>query len=629
MLSNLPFQVLWRRALVILHDLCWIPLAVAIAFWLRFNLEFIPPDARSAMSTMIVIAIPVHAATFWFFGCYRGVWRFASMPDLMRLSRAVLVGALLTLTLHFAWDRLDSVPRTAAMLYPFILLGATGGARIVVRTYKDLRIGGVVRPGVRRALIIGAGDSGELLYRGLQRDASVAPVGFLDDDPGKWGTEVHGLRVQGAIKELGRFVRKCRADVVIVAIPSISREALSRVVTLASEAGIECEVMPTIANYHNAQDVIGELRPVTTEDLLGRDPVCLDEEAIASVVRGQTVMVTGGGGSIGLELCRRVIAHGASRVLVFDRNELNLYQAEQSLVAEASTGRFECLLGDVCDAARIANVIAEYQPSVVFHAAAFKHVPLLENNALEALRNNALGSAIVAQAAGEAGVAKFVQVSTDKTVNPTNVMGASKRVAEKLCLGIARRYPDTDYVIVRFGNVLASAGSVIPLFEQQIREGGPVTVTHPEVKRYFMTIEEAVGLILQATSQSHGGEVYVLDMGEPLRIRELAENMIRLSGRIPGRDIEITYTGLRPGEKLQEELFYRAEQLYGTRHPKLLLARDPGADQLDAGRILAHCREALHAATEERALECLRQWVPEFSRIGHTQEAEQSVRLVK
>lgn len=628
-MTSLPFQVLWRRALVIVHDLCWIPLAIAIAFWLRFNLESIPADALPAMWTMMVIAIPVHAATFWFFGCYRGVWRFASMPDLMRLSRAVLVGALLTLALHFAWDRLAAVPRTAAMLYPFLLLGATGGARIVVRLYKDLRTGVATRPGVRRALIIGAGESGELLYRGLQREQSVTPVGFLDDDPGKWGTEVHGLRVQGGIARLGHFVRKCRADVVIVAIPSITRETLSRVVTLASEAGVECEVMPTVANYHNAQDVIGELRPVTTEDLLGRDPVSLDEKAIASVVAGRTVLVTGGGGSIGLELCRRVLAHGADRVLVFDRNELNLYQAERALLAESSTGRFECLLGDVCEAGRIARVLAQYRPSVVFHAAAFKHVPLLESNALEALRNNTLGSAIVAEAAGEAGVEKFVQVSTDKTVNPTNVMGASKRVAEKLCLGIRGRYPGTEYVIVRFGNVLASAGSVIPLFEQQIREGGPVTVTHPEVKRYFMTIEEAVGLILQATGQSRGGEVYVLDMGEPVLIRELAENMIRLSGRIPGQDIEITYTGLRPGEKLREELFYEAEQLYGTRHPKLLLARDPEADQLDADRMLARCREAVQAATEERALQCLQEWVPEFSRVGHTDASSKPVRLVR
>ena len=621
---------MWRRALVILHDACWIPLAIALAFWLRFNLGTIPPEMVSPLITMMVIALPVHLVTFWFFGCYRGIWHFASVPDLIRLSKAVFIGALISLAIHFAWDRLASVPRTAAVLYPFILLGATAGARLMVRVIKDHSPFAPSGDDVRRALIIGAGHSGELLYRGMQRDAGLEPVAFVDDDPAKRGTEVHGLRVRGPISQLDRLIRKCRADLVIVAIPTMPRKTLSEIIATASEAGVDCQVVPAVTDYHSAGEAIGKLRPVTTEDLLGRDQVSLDEAAIAAVVRERTVLVTGGGGSIGLELCRRVLQHGAGRLLVFDCNEYNLYKAQQELHTGVDPDRVQFLLGDVCDERRVRNLFDEYRPEVVFHAAAYKQVPLLESNAVEALRNNVVGTHVVAEVAGEQNVKKFVLVSTDKTVNPTNIMGATKRIAERLCLGMQRRWPDTAYVIVRFGNVLGSAGSVIPLFERQIREGGPVTVTHPEVKRFFMTTEEAVGLILQATSQSRGGDVYVLDMGEPVPIRELAENMIRLSGLTPGKDIDITYTGLRPGEKLEEELFYREEELRGTRHPKLLLARECERDSLARETLMSECGNALAAGSERQAIECIKSLVPAFCPMDDDiPEKKAHIRLIK
>ncbi|WP_406672757.1 polysaccharide biosynthesis protein [Natronospira sp.] len=601
-----------RRALIIAHDALWVPLAIAAAFWVRFNLGSIPADFWLPMLILAAVAIPAHMLTFWAFGAYRGVWRFASMPDLVRLSKAVAVGALITLAALFIYDRLAGVPRSVIFLYPLFLLGGTGGARAFYRALKEYHIHRREERGVQNVIVVGAGKNGEHVLRGLRVYTSLRPVGLVDDDPNKWGTEIYGVRVLGPTSQLAELCRRKRADQVIVAIPKPGRKTYSRILAQANEAGVHCQVSASMTEDEEGNG-FGGLRPVTTEDVLGRDPVNLDDGAIAATVRNKTVLVTGGGGSIGLELCKRVLGHEPARLVVFDQSEYNLYEAEHALSMARSQAPIDFVLGDVCDQARVQALFRQKKPDIVLHAAAYKHVPMLESNVVEGVRNNTLGTRIIAEAAGHFGVRKFVLVSTDKTVHPTNVMGASKRAAELLCLSLQKRHPDTCYLITRFGNVLGSAGSVIPLFERQIREGGPVTVTHPEVKRFFMTIEEATGLIIQATALSRGGEVFVLEMGQPILIRELAENMIRLSGLTPGEDIKIVYTGLRPGEKLEEQLFYDTETLHGTGHSKLLLA-----DNNDIAAGIEENVEALTSAalarSETGVLDALGRLVPEFNR---------------
>ncbi|MCP1727910.1 FlaA1/EpsC-like NDP-sugar epimerase [Natronospira proteinivora] len=610
-MNDMQRTLQWRRPLVVLHDLLWIPVAIIMAYWMRFNLDTIPAEFHTSILVLIGVAVPIHAASYWYFGCYRGVWRFASMPDLFRLSKAIVVGALLAVTVVFLYDRLAGVPRSVVFLYPLFLIVATGGARAAYRVYKEFYLSRLRDPNVQRMIVVGAGTDGEHLVRGLRSRHDVLPIGLVDDDPIKWGTEIYGVRVLGPISQLAEICRRYHVDNVILAISSASREAFSRVLSQTNEVGVPCQISSALSEHDS---ILGGLRPVTTEDVLGRDPVTLDEPAISATFRGKTVLVTGGGGSIGLELCRRVLGHQPARLLLLDLSEYNLYRAEQILMPEAGATRIEFILGNVCDRSHMQGLFGKHRPDIVLHAAAYKHVPLLESNVLAALCNNVQGTRVVAETAAQFEAGKFVLVSTDKTVNPTNVMGASKRVAELICRDLHERHSATDYLITRFGNVLGSAGSVIPLFERQIAEGGPVTVTHPEVKRFFMTVEEATGLITQAAALSRGGEVYVLEMGQPVLIRELAENMIRLSGLKPHKDIEITYTGLRPGEKLEEELFYDSENLHGTAHSKLMLA-DCGDDLCPKlPEYLQALDIALAEGDEARAIALLKDLVPAFNR---------------
>jgi len=626
-MTEQPRKLHWRRLTVVLHDICWIPLAILMAYWMRFNLGSIPAEFHHSMIVLAAVAIPVHAISFWYFGCYRGVWRFASMPDLFRLTKAVAVGALLTVTAMFLYDRLAGVPRSVVFLYPLFLIVATGGARAFYRVYKEFYLSRLRDPEVERVLVVGAGNGGEHVIRGLRTHQDVAVVGITDDDPIKWGTELYGVRVLGPISQLAELCRRYHVDNIILAIPSAPREVYSRVLAQANEANTACQISNSLTDSDSGY---GGLRPITTEDVLGRDPVNLDEASISATLDGKTILVTGGGGSIGLELCRRVLAHQPARLIVLDHAEFNLYRAEQLLRAESGASRVDFVLADVCDATTMGQVFGRYHPEIVLHAAAYKHVPMLEDNVLVGVRNNVFGTRVVAEAAAAHGAAKFVLVSTDKTVNPSNVMGATKRIAERLCLDLHTRHPDTDFLITRFGNVLGSAGSVIPLFEKQIAEGGPVTVTHPEVKRFFMTVEEATGLIIQATALSRGGEVYVLEMGEPVLIRELAENMIRLSGLKPGEDIRIDYTGLRPGEKLEEELFYNSESLQGTAHSKLLLAQCNGECTADIQKELDSLSQALLRGDEQKVLRLVGSLVPEFRRYVPTQEGPgEALRVIK
>ncbi len=602
-----------NRWAAFVHDLAMVPAAWLGAYWLRYNLDAIPPDLLRTGLGALAVVVPVQAAAYWWFGLYRGVWRFASIPDLMRILRAVVVGVALSMLALFAVTRLGGVPRSVPVLYGLLLFAGLSGPRFLYRWWKDHRAG-IVRGG-ERVLIVGAGRAGEMLVRDLVRDPQrrYEPVGFVDDDPAKRGREIHGVRVLGGVDELPRVAERTAAEAVIVAMPSARARDMRRVVARCEETGLPVRTVPRLEDLMAGRVSVSSLRALTIEDVLGREPVRLDWDAISRGLSGRRVLVTGGGGSIGSELCRQLAGLGPARLVVVDHSEHNLYEIDRELRARFPQLVLSCRLADVTDTAAVERVFARERPEVVFHAAAYKHVPMLEGMPREAARNNVLGTRVVAEAADRHGAERFVLVSTDKAVNPTNVMGASKRVAEMVCTALAAR-SRTRFVTVRFGNVLGSAGSVVPLFREQIEQGGPVTVTHPEVERYFMTIPEACQLIMQAAVMGEGGEIFVLEMGEPVRIRDLAEQMIRLAGRVPGEDVEIVYTGLRPGEKLREELFHEEEGLAPTSHPKILLARHRAVEPDALDRALAELDAACGRCDEMAVLGVLKALVPELRR---------------
>ncbi|NIP72275.1 MAG: polysaccharide biosynthesis protein, partial [Gammaproteobacteria bacterium] len=478
----------------------------------------------------------------------------------------------------------------------------------------------------QRVLIAGAGSGGDMLVRDLlrTRTGQYQPVGFADDDRRKQGKEIHGFRVFGPIESIPDLVQAHAVDLVMIAIPSANSRDMRRIVQACEKAGVPFRTLPGTQDIASGRAAIQTLREVSIDDLLGREPVSLDWKAIETGLTGRTVMVTGGGGSIGSELCRQIARLDPARLVVFENSEFNLYQIQLELEERAPKVKVQPYLGDVTDRQAVEQAFAQLQPEVVFHAAAYKHVPMLEGMVRSAVRNNVIGTRIVADAAGRHRVATFVLISTDKAVNPTNVMGASKRMAELYCQNLDA-HSDTRYITVRFGNVLGSAGSVVPLFREQIARGGPVTVTHPEVTRFFMTIPEACQLIMQAAVLGRGGEIFVLDMGEPIRISYLAEQMIRLAGKTPNEDVEILFSGLRPGEKLQEELFHEKESLFGTEHAKILRARYRRVDWSGLEAKLDALARAVEGLDDGAVTAILQDLVPEFRR---TQAGEAPSKVV-
>ncbi|GIX22334.1 MAG: multidrug MFS transporter [Gammaproteobacteria bacterium] len=599
----MPGRLTIKRCIVFLHDLGWVALALALAYWLRFNLGEVPPAARAAFWRTLALALPLHALAFWTFGCYRGVWRFASLPDLLRLAKAVAVGAVATGAVLFLYSRFAGVPRTVMALYPLLLFVGTAASRVGYRLWRTHRLR-LDRAERRPALVVGHGSQAEVVLRAAEQGPYL-PVGVVDPDGRHVGGELRGVRVLGGLERLPALLDTLGVEALLVAGGALSAADLDAVLRTAAARGLVCRILPAPLGGGRAAGA-PQLRPLRIEDLLGRGAVHLDDPALGEALAGRCVAVTGGGGSIGSELCRQLLRHRPARLLVVDHSEYNLYRLEQDLAAGPV---LRTVLLDVCDGPALARLFAEQRPQWVFHAAAYKHVPIVERNPVAGVRNNVFGTVRAAEAARAAGAERFVLVSTDKAVNPANVLGASKRVAELYCR--AAEGP-TRFVTVRFGNVLGSAGSVVPLFERQIAAGGPVTVTHPDIRRYFMTPDEAAALILQAALRGAGGEIFVLDMGEAVPIRRLAENMIRLHGLEPGRDIEIVYTGLRPGEKLDEELFYADEAPVGTGHPKLLLAQAPPLDAAAFARSLAELERAVAAGDAAAVLGLLHRLVPEY-----------------
>jgi FlaA1/EpsC-like NDP-sugar epimerase len=614
-----------KRFLIVLHDILWVPCAIYLAYRFRFNLQAVPGSYYDAMQLLILFAVPIHAFTFWIFGCYRGIWRFASLPDLWRILRAVLIGALVVSAALFLYSRFRGIPRSAIVLYPILLFIGVTGARAAYRMLRTHRIS-LDREERPRALIVGAGRAGNFLVRDLLEHGPFTAVGLVDDNPSLQDNDMHGVRVVGTIAELPELIRSFDAQVVLIAMPSAPRAKMDEIVRICAGCKVTCRTLPSLRELADGRVEVSRLRPVTVEDLLGREPVKLDEHAVGAYITGKCVAVTGGGGSIGAELCRQILAHRPSALMIVDSSEFNLYSIEAELRKQHPERRILPLLVDVRVREAVDNIFSRHRPQVVFHAAAYKHVPMVEGNIIEGVRNNVFGTRVVADAAVEHGVSTCVLVSTDKTVNPTNVMGASKRIAEIYCQTLNNRV-QTHFITTRFGNVLGSTGSVVPLFEKQIREGGPVTVTHPEIARFFMTIPEASSLILQAGAMGKGGEIYVLDMGEPVKILALAENMIRLSGLEPGRDIRIEYIGLRPGEKMHEELFYAREELVGTGHPKLMLANCMSCEWDSLQSDLVELQKAVERFDEHAVLRVIQRIVPEFVRNVPAQKTAEVIPL--
>jgi FlaA1/EpsC-like NDP-sugar epimerase len=599
------------------HDVAACALAWTAAFWLRLNLELPEPWIGVLLETLPVVVV-LQAALFWRFGLYRGIWRYASLHDLRLIAVAVAVAALGVPALLVLLRLAAPVPRSVFLLDPLLLVLMMGGSRMAYRAWKEGRVASLAKVQATPVLILGAGDAAAALIRELSAKRDWRAVGLLDDSDGKQGRHIHGVAVRGRLPDVAKVASELEVEHAIIAMPSVSHTLRRRAVRLATQAGLKVLTVPSFDDIVSGKVTVSQLREVELDDLLGRDPVRLDGAVLSGFLSGKTVMVTGAGGSIGAELCRQIARFGPARMILFELSEYALYQVEQEFRRTFPALPIVCAVGDTRNRARVEQILRQYRPRIVFHAAAYKHVPLMEEvNAWEAVQNNVFGTCVLATAAERAGVEQFVLISTDKAVNPVNVMGASKRLAEMVCQGLQREV-GIRYIMVRFGNVLGSAGSVIPKFRQQIAEGGPVTVTHPDITRYFMSIPESAQLVLQAGAMGRGGEIFVLDMGEPVRIVDLAREMIRLSGLRDG-EIEIVFTGLRPGEKLYEEVLADDERTLPTPHPKLRIARARGVAPDFLSR-LTEWLERTQPLSDDEVRTALARFVPEY-RVTTPQEA--------
>jgi FlaA1/EpsC-like NDP-sugar epimerase len=598
------------RLILTFIDLLAIPIAWYCAYWLRFNLTSIPATELLNAINLLPLLISAQFFAFMVFKLYRGIWSFASMTDLIRIFKSVSLGVGISLVGVFFVS--FNIPRSIIPIYTLLLLCFLGGARVLYRLFNG-RSNIKFKTG-KKTLIVGAGSAADLLLRELKNISSneYNIVAIADDDLAKIGCELRGIRVRGKLNKIPKLIKKYNIELVIIAMPSAAAPVLRKVVGYCREAAVESRTMPSLGDLVSGNMSVGALRQVNLEDLLGRDQVELDWKGIEKTIKGKKIFVTGGGGSIGSELCRQISLLAPKELVIVDNGEFNLYAIDKELRENFSGIKLTAQLMDVVDFVAINKLIEKHKPDIIFHAAAYKHVPLVENQARAAVRNNILGTYNVASAAAYNKVEKFVLVSTDKAVNPTNIMGATKRAAEIICQSFNGRV-STQFITVRFGNVLGSTGSVIPLFKEQLLAGKDLTVTHPEITRYFMTTLEATQLILQSTLLSKAGEVFVLDMGEPIKIKDLAEQMIYLSGKKLGENVDISYIGLRPGEKLYEELFYKHEELAPTAHLKIRKAKQENAQwkkiPVYINRLEQMC---LACEGEKKFREALLEIVPEY-----------------
>ncbi len=607
--TNPRAVALIRAAFVYSIELVVVLAAAAAAFLLRFDFS-IPPLYVPVLGTALLVWIPVKLASFRFLGLDRRWARYASMSDLMRIAASNLIGSFVALILILIFQ--VPVPRSIFVIDLLLCVTMTAGLRVTVRLMSDLakpRTGGPDT--TRRTIIYGAGNAGASLLRDIEQHPGVnySIVCFVDDNAHKQGLILQGKNVLGTGADLSWIAKQQNADLILVAVPSASGVQMRRMLEHCNAAGVPYKTIPGVAELMEG-GLAGQIRDVAVEDLLGRTPVNLEHARITETLRGQVVLVTGAAGSIGSEICRQIAKFEPRMIVGFDIAESPLFYLEQELARTISGVRFVAEIGSIQNAARLRETFEMYAPSTVYHAAAYKHVPLMEQHIFEAIENNVFGTLNVVQTAREFGVREFVMISSDKAVRPANIMGATKRIAEL----VVRSLPPEDgkYVSVRFGNVLGSNGSVVPIFKDQIARGGPVTVTHPEMSRYFMTIPEACQLVLQASTMGQGGEIFVLDMGEPVKIVDLARNLILLSGFRPDHDIRIEFTGVRPGEKLTEELSLLEEGLVDTHHSKIRVFAGITPLWEDLGPQLAELRRSCNEKVRGSLIERVRTIVPEY-----------------
>jgi FlaA1/EpsC-like NDP-sugar epimerase len=600
----------YRTIVLIALHVALVAASYTLAFLLRFEWGIPTPYFETFLATLPLVIV-LRLLAFAYFRLYRGWWRYVGMRDAFDLIKAVVASSFLFIAALLFLGKASAIPRSILLLDPILTIGLIGGMRFVLRAVRERR-----RPmtasRLRRVLIIGAGDAGELLLREMNNNPRLGyiPIGFVDDDKYKVGFRIHGVEVLGTASELGEVLQTHPADELIIAIPSAAREQIQTIVDRCLDTKVPFKIIPAIAALRDGTVQMSQVRAVRIEDLLGREPVHLDATKIRSEIAGRRVLITGAGGSIGAELARQIATYGPETIGLLERSENGLYLIEQELCRKEPSVHVKSLLCDICSRSDLQRAFRDLRPELVYHAAAFKHVPMMEDNIRHAVHNNVFGTMAVAELASEHG-AKFVLISTDKAVSPSNVMGATKRLAEKLVLSLNQRGRN-HFVAVRFGNVLGSNGSVVPLFQQQVADGGPVTVTHPETTRYFMTIPEAVQLVLQASVLEEARDrIVMLEMGRPVKIADLARNLIRLSGLEPDVDIPIVYTGLRPGEKLHEQLTSDCEETLPTRYEKIRVVAGEPQGSLDRG--LTQLWEALEGRDERLVLRRLEELVPEFS----------------
>ena len=557
----------------ILCDVVLLAAAFALAFFLRFEFS-IPPDKLELLKTFILPVLGAKLLIFYFSGLYRRIWRYASIRDFAIIIWASILGSLAVIFIVFFIYR-SSFPRSVVALDGLLTVALITSVRSVALGIRELRLKSLLSPAIKPILIVGAGDTGEAILREMQKRPELAyqPVGLIDDDHRKQGLRLHGVRVLGTRQHLQEIIKKYQIEEVLISMPTASREVIRDIFFQCQELKVKCKTLPGIYQIIDGTVGVEHIREIGVEDILGREPVKVNLKKVAVYISGKSVLVTGAGGSIGSELCRQICRLQPSSLIMVDQDENSLFQIEQELKKEKGFAPGVAIIADITNRARTKSVFDTHKPSVVFHAAAYKHVPMMEANPIEAVANNLLGTKIVAEAAIQSGVERFVFISTDKAVEPVSIMGTSKALTEKLVQTLAYD-SSTKFIAVRFGNVLDSNGSVVPTFRQQVAQGGPVTVTHPDMTRYFMTIPEAMQLVIQAGAMGQGGEVYVLDMGEQIPILDLARNMIRLSGFEPDKDISIKFIGVRPGEKLHEKLFWDNEEALTTEHKKILMVKN-------------------------------------------------------
>jgi FlaA1/EpsC-like NDP-sugar epimerase len=593
-----------------------------LSYFIRFEGDIPHPYIATFHQTVWLI-IPFKLGCFLLFRLYKGMWRYMSTPDLFNLIKATLVSSGVIVLAILFFRQFQGFARSVFIIDAALTILFIGGARLIIRIFLtqagpsngrfSLSFLSSRVSEFKRMLIIGAGDAGEKMYRELRDNPNLNYhiVGFVDDDPKKLGMRIHGVPILGGVDELSRLVKKHEIDEILIAISSASGKEMRRIVERCKAAGIKFKTIPGIGELIDGRVSIKTIRDVSYEDLMGRKPVRMEMDKIGNYATGEAVLITGAGGSIGSELCRQIARFDPSPLILLDCAENNLFQVEMEFSRDYPQVEYIPILGNILNSTLLDNIFQTYHPRVVFHAAAYKHVPMMELNPWEAIHNNVQGTQSLLEAVRNYGVERFVFVSTDKAVRPANVMGASKRVGELLTQACSKD-DHGRFMSVRFGNVIGSSGSVIPFFQEQIKKGGPVTVTHPEMTRFFMTIPEAAQLILQAGAMGEGGEIFILDMGTPIKIIDLAKDLIRLSGFEPGRDIEIQFTGLRPGEKLYEELITEGEGIVATPHEKIFMLR---GNSIQRDVLLSKISDLCQLAAKQNApkiKEKLKEIVPEY-----------------